>query len=224
MAPLAAKGPGHFRCGCGAQIAVTGLPVKSDRHCPMTFKRGQCLRPKKSHEPVCDRCAVRIAELVLNSSKLCAQIADKQAAERFVEARSRAWAEQRARRVEAWKCLKQYGAHVVYYVQTRPGVVKIGTTSGLVGRIQGLRVQPEDVLAAEPGDRAVEKQRHAQFEALRIRKRWEDFTLTEELQAHIDAVAAQYGDPFEMAGQLSGLMRRMEDEDKLRRAEAEQVA
>lgn len=224
MVPESAKGPGHFRCGCGMRIAVNGLPVETDKRCPIRFKRRQCARPKRSHEPVCERCAVRIAEATLRSSRLAAQIADKDAVERLDAARSLAWERERERRIQAWKQIKAYGAHVVYYVRVRPGVVKIGTTSGLTSRMQGLRLADEDVLAAEPGDRSLEKQRHAQFEALRIRKRWEDFQLTDELQAHIDAVAAEHGDPFELEARLMSAMREAMDEDRRRRVEAAQVA
>ncbi|MEU4640840.1 GIY-YIG nuclease family protein [Micromonospora sp. NPDC023814] len=133
-----------------------------------------------------------------------------------------AWEEQRERRLAARRRAKAYGTHVVYYVLIREGVVKIGTTSSLVERMSNLRLQPEDVLAAEPGHHALEKQRHAQFEALRIRKRWEDFTLTGELRAHIEAVAEEYGNPFEMQGWLMGRMREAEKDRQL--AEAEQLA
>lgn len=224
MSPISSKGPGHFQCGCGARISVEGLPAESDKRCPVRFKRGRCLRPKKSFEPVCERCAVGTAQAVLRSPRLRDQIADQQAVEQLNAARSLAWEREKERRTTAWQRLKTYGAHVVYYVVVRPGVVKIGTTSSLTGRLQGLRLRPEDVLAAEPGDRRVEKQRHEQFDHLRIQKRWEDFTLTDDLQAHIDAVAAEHGDPFALEGWLTDTMRQAEAEDRRRRGEEVQLA
>lgn len=73
---------------------------------------------------------------------------------------------------------------VVYYVRT--GLyVKIGYTSNLKARLSSLRLDPTALLATEPGGRALEAQRHAEFADERIDPRREDFALSLRLQEHI---------------------------------------
>lgn len=84
--------------------------------------------------------------------------------------------------------------HVVYYV-ARGDLIKIGTTTDLLTRMG--TVQPDKILAVEPGDRTVEKERHWQFRCSRahqMRGR-ELFQRTEDLLEHVEAVAAKYGRP-----------------------------
>lgn len=74
---------------------------------------------------------------------------------------------------------------VVYYLR-RDGSVKIGTTFNPRQRFAVLR--HDEVLAFELGDRAVERQRHADFSADRLgTSEW--FELTPRLRAHIGALA-----------------------------------
>lgn len=72
---------------------------------------------------------------------------------------------------------------VVYYVRTGR-YVKIGYTSDLKRRLHSLRLDPTAVMATEPGGRALEAQRHAEFAEERIGRR-EDFAPSLRLQEHI---------------------------------------
>lgn len=91
---------------------------------------------------------------------------------------------------------------MVYYCELRPGIVKIGTTMKLAARMAALHVPVGAVLAAEPGSYDLEKTRHRQFADLRITQR-EDFRVDEALRTHIEDVAAEHGDPFELVTRLT---------------------
>lgn len=73
---------------------------------------------------------------------------------------------------------------VVYYVM-RGGLIKIGTTANFAERMRAL--DPDEVLATEPGGRDLEKARHKQFAAL-LAKRQEWFTPGPELREHIETL------------------------------------
>jgi len=70
---------------------------------------------------------------------------------------------------------------VVYYALVG-GLIKIGVTRYLYGRMRGLMA--EDLLATEPGDEEVEKARHHQFRHVRVKGR-EWYEDCPELRAHI---------------------------------------
>lgn len=83
---------------------------------------------------------------------------------------------------------------VVYYI-ARGTHIKIGVTTDFVNRMGAL--QPDKVLAVEPGGRDLEKARHCQFSrAYLIGQRGRElFVRTEELLAHVEQVVAKYGRP-----------------------------
>lgn len=81
----------------------------------------------------------------------------------------------------------------VYYIRIGDHI-KIGFTQNLLERISGLRVDASDVLAAEPGGRAKERERHLQFADIRIGKR-ENFERTADLLTHIAKVRRENGKP-----------------------------
>lgn len=78
---------------------------------------------------------------------------------------------------------------VVYYMQ-RGGLIKIGTSTRLRKRSQELEAE---VLAAEPGGRVEEVQRHRQFNHLHDHHEW--FKPGEDLLGHIAEVVERYGQP-----------------------------
>lgn len=80
----------------------------------------------------------------------------------------------------------------VYYI-LRGGLIKIGTTTDLRGRMQALL--PEAVLAIEPGGQPLEKQRHRQFVDSKVTGQREWFHPSPELAAHIMAVVSAHGEP-----------------------------
>lgn len=80
---------------------------------------------------------------------------------------------------------------IVYYLLRGP-LVKISTTRHPESRFASL--MPDRIMAVEPGDRSVERERHQQFKHLRHGTS-EYFSQGDELMAHIDAVRAQHGNP-----------------------------
>lgn len=72
---------------------------------------------------------------------------------------------------------------VVYYMRLG-NRVKIGVTSNLARRLEAVR--PEELLATEPGDRAIEQARHRQFADLRTHGEW--FRLETPLAEFIEAL------------------------------------
>lgn len=81
---------------------------------------------------------------------------------------------------------------VVYYIR-RGNLIKIGTTKRLRDRMNVL--MPDEVLAVEPGDECMERERHKQFAALRIDARGEYFFPGLALQEHISRIRAEHGAP-----------------------------
>lgn len=84
--------------------------------------------------------------------------------------------------------------HVVYYMRFGP-LIKIGTTRNLYARVGALR--PDEVLAAEPGGRDIEAQRHREFGRHRIER--ELFAPGPDLRQHIKATRNKYGPPTQVA-------------------------
>lgn len=78
----------------------------------------------------------------------------------------------------------------VYYIR-RGLLIKIGTTVNLETRFITLR--PNEILAIEPGDERVERQRHQQFADLR--HSGEYFHPGPALQEHVLALRAEHGAP-----------------------------
>jgi hypothetical protein len=72
---------------------------------------------------------------------------------------------------------------LVYYVRLG-NRCKIGFTSSLRQRM--MVIQPEEILAVEPGGRTLENQRHKQFAALRVVGEW--FRYEGSLVDHVEAL------------------------------------
>lgn len=94
---------------------------------------------------------------------------------------------------------------IVYYAR-RGHLVKIGTTTSPRKRFEVLL--PDEVLAWEPGGREGEALRHQQFRKLRVTSKGEYFRRNESLDAHIAAVAEQFGPPDPTWATLAGLELR----------------
>lgn len=83
---------------------------------------------------------------------------------------------------------------VVYYLRFGDRI-KIGTSSNPRSRLAQLRY--DELLAFEPGNRAVEQRRHAQFAEYRYPgSEW--FRSHRELDAHIRVLAAGVDDPWDL--------------------------
>lgn len=81
---------------------------------------------------------------------------------------------------------------VVYYLRYADRI-KIGTTAHPRQRLGA--IWHDELLAFEPGDRLVERRRHAQFAEERLgRTEW--FTRSEALTAHVGALSSGVDDPW----------------------------
>lgn len=80
---------------------------------------------------------------------------------------------------------------VVYYLRYADRV-KIGTSASPQQRLSVIR--HDELLAFEPGGRALEQERHREFAALREGGEW--FTLVDPLTTHIAAIRAERGEPW----------------------------
>lgn len=80
---------------------------------------------------------------------------------------------------------------VVYYLRYADRV-KIGTSATPRARLRAIR--HDELLAFEPGGRALEQQRHREFADLREGGEW--FTLTGAITAHIDRIRATQADAW----------------------------
>lgn len=94
------------------------------------------------------------------------------------------------------------GRGVVYYVKLG-NLIKIGFSSNLPSRMRS--VPHEEILAAEPGDYALESARHAQFAKHKAaRREWFHADAVPEFAA---SVRAEHGDPFEVAEKITSAQR-----------------
>lgn len=204
MTPNAA-GPQRYRCGCGAQIRLTGVPVYSRTRCSLLRAQRVCNGPKLPDAIACEPCTILITTLALDDPQLVQRLGTTKGAVDYGLARKAE--EERLlqlgaelQRIDRSATAPRCG--VVYYAELRPGIVKIGTTLNLVSRMSTLHVPPASVIAAEPGTYDVEKARHRQFAHLRIGQR-EDFRVDDVLREHIEALAAEHGNPYELAARLT---------------------
>jgi hypothetical protein len=77
----------------------------------------------------------------------------------------------------------QLGGSVVYYMRIG-NRVKIGWSAGVLKRVSA--INPEELMAVEPGGRPQEAMRHAEFRSLRTHGEW--FRLESPLTDHIAAL------------------------------------
>jgi hypothetical protein len=76
---------------------------------------------------------------------------------------------------------------VVYYMRLGE-LIKIGTTTNIILRVSSLN--PEEVMAVEPGDRTQEAARHAQFASARRHGEW--FNPTPDLIRHVAEIRERF--------------------------------
>lgn len=218
MTPVTSLGPGNYRCAaCRTRIKVNSPALaRSTGHC-IWPSRNRCTGPLYEDLPLCRAHSKMVAGAVLREPRARREMAESEGAEVYRQqlalstARERDEAERERARAAAEFRAKGFttyeGAAVVYYVRLAPDRIKVGTTTSLRVRMSDLRVRTmDDVLAAEPGGRMVEKERHKQFGHLRIRGRYnaflEEFREADDLMAHIATTRERFGDPYELAADL----------------------
>lgn len=191
MRPDALRGRGAFRCGCGIRIVVTvtdpgscGAAAEDGQRCPE--------RPVRECAEVglflC-RKHLKVHRALLNE----VENGEHRAREDYQFELARIhMKDYRLRRRTSFENAKKRGALVVYYIRIGD-YIKIGTTTNLKMRMEAL--QPDELLATEPGYTDVEQARHRQFEHLRIRPRSERFQQAPELLEHIEMIKSYFGDP-----------------------------
>lgn len=137
----------------------------------------------------------------VTSEDIAAHIVEAEAAPARArrEQAAAAAAERAARRRDA------EASSVVYYVRLGTNHIKVGTTEHLAERMVALRVvNPDDLLAVEPGGYDLEAARHRQFDRWRWRSRREDFAEAPELVEHMAAVRAENGNPWRVPTPAAG--------------------
>lgn len=127
---------------------------------------------------LCARCALLVTRYV---NQMTDRADDRSLEERHVD-----WVAYQQQQAE------RRAASCVYYVR-RGDRIKIGTTINLILRMRELR--PDELLAVEPGGRALEQRRHREFAAMRVTPRGEWFHDTHVLRAHIADTIAEHGPP-----------------------------
>lgn len=203
-------GPLAFRCGCGARFSLNAPQLDTNRNrCVFVASMSRCRANRLPDVPVCEEHAALISAAADGSIRQF-----KQRQMDMLENPRESWEETCKRelpppppgysdRIKAELHAKKLPGSVVYYVRIRPGVIKIGVTINLDDRLKAMRMSaPGDLLAAEPGDRAVEKARHAKFADFRMDCRREDFAEADELLAYVSALRARYGDPHTLPARL----------------------
>lgn len=196
----AARGRGHYRCGCGHRLHLT-IPQEQGTRCVATHRDGPCrLRPVTTEPlPLCDEHFTstglrryaswwtkpdgELARLIAyERDRLSLQaISDDQT---FIDCWMRQAAEDDQRlermRTDAGREFARRRADTdneangtVYFLRSGDSV-KIGTTLNLARRAQQITVPNPQVLATEPGYRRRERLLHLTFSRHRLNGEWFD--------------------------------------------------
>ncbi|MEU0236760.1 hypothetical protein ABZ234_03650 [Nocardiopsis sp. NPDC006198] len=212
MVPVQTLGNGHYRCPiCRTRVHVATPFDRQYERCRVTLSNDKrCPKPIAGPEALlCEYHTDAAAEWVLlNPERRDALIERSSDREVFVEYR-----DLHDERVERLRQTRKTNADsrpkFVYYVRLRPGCIKIGYSADVRGRIHTFRVWDEDeLLAVEPGGRAMERERHLQFGHIRQRFDLEEFDEAPDLMEHIAAVRAGHGNPWQAIDRMRNLARR----------------
>lgn len=187
---------GYWRCGCGNMVRV----VDQQHDACHGRGSGPCGPELVVHEPIA-LCAVHVSALARTDAFLNDRTMQAQRVEYMVrrereqaQRRNRKDGDDEARRahIEGRRQHMLRDQSVVYYI-ARGDLIKIGHTTNMVHRMSAL--QPDAVLATEPGGEQLERRRHQQFRHLRAPLGHEYFTSGDDLMAHIAAIVAEHGPP-----------------------------
>lgn len=215
MVPVETLGEGHFRCPrCRTRIHVaTPFSGKRDM-CRLSLGFGRRC-PNEVAGPMMFLCLEHVqeaAEWILRDADRREEMIGKAASsEWFVAVRdgiNERHAEYHRARQESALRLPSF----VYYVRLRPGCIKIGRSTNVLGRMASFRVWDKDeLLAVEPGGHSMEKQRHRQFGHIRQRSDLEEFDEAPDLMEHIETVRSGHGEPWQTIDRMRALARRKKE-------------
>jgi hypothetical protein len=157
MNPENRRGPGNYRCGCGARIKVAARPIThrvcwyADCNVAPTTPEPLSLCAEHEHDV-----AARVAHIVANG-----------AMHRWADARRTA-GEEWYRPLDSYQKVPDPVPSWVYFMR-RERLIKIGFTVDLRRRAETLNAT---VLAKTPGGLAEERQMHTRFAHLRRHGEW----------------------------------------------------
>ncbi len=177
-----------------------------------------CGAPVEHGEAVCRTCMNEITRVGLrqpgNRQWMMAQVGKEERLNARVraEAAEKARAEQQAAERRAER--ERTAVHVVYYIRTAPDRVKIGYTGNLARRLREHRSDDTYLLALEPGDRALESQRHNELRKWRVTRNREDYAEGPEVTARIASVLAEHGEPLTWLAAAEAERDRQATEEK----------
>jgi hypothetical protein len=203
MTPDSMRGPGAYGCGCGARVTVL-LPDPPPR-CAWLLEDGTQCRIVPLPPPDDRRSRPRIHGMVryqeqpVEPVRLCADHAkawrvkwfpEETTTERYTRLGRICDCSLAAERLEAERAAepRPEPPSVVYYVRSGD-LIKIGTTVNIRQRIQSFSMPWLELLATEPGDIRLERQRHREYAPLREKGEW--FLAAPALLAHIARVKAE---------------------------------
>ena len=215
MVPVETLGEGHFRCPkCRTRVhATTPFDGRPDKcRMPIGFGRRCTNDVAAPATGICLEHATTATEWLLSDPRRREEMAEKAASsERFREFSARI----NERHEEYYRVRKETALRLpsfVYYVRLRPGCIKIGRSTNVLGRMASFRVWSKDeLLAVEPGGHSMEKQRHRQFGHIRQRADLEEFDEAPDLMEHIKAVRAGHGEPWQAIERMRTLARRKKE-------------
>lgn len=189
------RGRGSFKCGCGARVRVR-IPRKPQCGGIPGDKGVRCVgTPVRESADVgiflCRKHLQAYREHIDELEDIARSAEDRYTELYHLERAQRSQAE-RDRRETLIDEARAQGRLVVYYIRIGD-LIKIGTTTNLKRRMDHL--QPDELLATEPGHLDLERQRHLQFDHLRLKPRSERFRMEPELLDHIAMVRERYGEP-----------------------------
>lgn len=202
--------PNTYSCpDCGGCVNVK-LDIDPGRsvQCGALHKGMTCGRSVLNGDMVCGRCQEDIAREFAQTRRGAEVLGGIISGARLLHERRKLEQQQRAedarRRAETKAATEAAAVHVVYYVRLGRNHIKIGTTGDLRRRMTELRVVNDtNLLAAEPGNADLERQRHDQFRKWRYHGRHrEDFAEAPDLLAHIRDVRAEHGDPHDLVARI----------------------
>lgn len=190
------RGRGAFRCGCGARVAV-GISL-APSCAAVADGGGRCRFPvvRESAEHGLFLCKTDLRAYKARLEEIRENAVDERSERAYWAYQEELSRERMGQRYDRLADLvataRENGRLVVYYVRIGDWI-KIGATTNFERRMSAL--QPDEVLATEPGYFDLERKRLNQFKHLRIRAKGERHRAGQDLLDHIKMIRNRYGEP-----------------------------